>query len=1041
MDSLQGFLDRFGPSSEAESIWLKNFFTFVQEHLSAAACGSAPSAAHQSPAGASCDHRVEQLSVTAVEKIQEKSCLTCSLPVSYRPLSVSELLSQQHLACVSNLSWSTNQHRAWLREAELSLPGQRALPRVNLLLIGWLREGRGGEWRLTDDSGNVRCEMVCPSPLWMNRPVFLPHWNYIPHDASGQDQDRGYLEVIGSPVLLCPRAEQGLAASVGGAGLDGAMSVREAAGVLRNRVRGQRVSVWGQVDSVCPLLDVSGSSFFFFSLRDDDHMVPVLVKQDSMVWWSRCVCVGLSVCVTALRVCSLRGWRGNNVLTVTHRSLLHTGYTQQHNIQLHNTQPDDTQHDNTQPDDTHTEQHPDSTHEAEPVPHSPADHAHSDHHLLMDHEGAEPEGDPVQSAVRIKQSRVISYQGVVTEVVSEGAGLYLMDRKVGLCLAYQPPERRRLRAGDQLELHHVHFLYRPCPDLPPSMLCCCLRSSLRVTAFSRVGGASEDPRCPADGVLPRLLLQHIRGMDQYLWTCHLTSQLAHSLVPVELHHHPPLPPLPQCVCLLSWKLSETLWTRRQPGARDIYSEMLDRPHRCPLNQYQVDPCVPQLLSVSDLLQSLRSSCWSSVSLRSLLPQDGSSLSRSEMNSSLSWSCRTLSSDPQTGDSLRKSGVCAPVLHGNREVPPIRVPLLPTPGPGPLHHPQNLQDPSVLIGCRVRGQSGVEVHSDSTIQVGSDWRFHTLTRPLLLRHTWTQTPPPSVLSVSQVLDCSSEVVTFQGLISERRTLMDGKGQSRDRYSGVRLTVCDQSGRSLCVYLDLSHAPYPPGLLPGNQVLLSGLLRKLSRSGGVYCSLSPVSCVTVTSLGDSCRLALPPPSPSMHLAQWAASRCVQGQVRGHVVGFLFLQLQWSCSLCGTVYRQVCSSQCGSSSAVFQSSAKLVIDDATAEAHVWLSGKPIQTVLGLADSQWEGLQRALRVRGHIRVFPRGRSLGTEGDSEDVLLHFLLSLCSSDVISQQVSLTCRKLANQSSEEVRRFSRGDRDFLTRMPRPLQLTCVHLETP
>ncbi|XP_035986962.1 CST complex subunit CTC1 isoform X1 [Fundulus heteroclitus] len=1323
MDSLQEFLDRFGPSSEAESIWLKNFFTFVQEHLSAAACGSAPSAAHQSPAGASCDHRVEQLSVSAVEKIQEKSCLTCGLPVSYRPLSVSELLSQQHLACVSNLSWSTNQHRAWLREAELSLPGQRALPRVNLLLIGWLREGRGGEWRLMDDSGNVRCEMVCPSPLWMNRPVFLPHWNYIPHDALGQDQDRGYLEVIGSPVLLCPRAEQGLAASVGGAGLDGAVSVREAAGVLRNRVRGQRVSVWGQVDSVCPLLDVSGSSFFFFSLRDDDHTVPVLVK-DIRLWWSRCVCVGLSVCVTALRVCSLRGWRGNNVLTVTHRSQLHTGYTQQHNIQLHNTHthPDNTQPDNTQ---QHTEQHSDSTHEAEPVPLTPADHAHSDHHLLMDHEGAEPEEagpegaeheeDPVQPAVRIKQSRVISYQGVVTEVVSEGAGLYLMDRKVGLCLAYQPPERRRLRAGDQVELHHVHFLYRPCPDLPPSMLCCCLRSSLRVTAFSRVGGASEDPRCPADGVLPRLLLQHIRGMDQYLWTCHLTSQLAHSLVPVELHHHPPPPPppLPQCVCLLSWKLSETLWTRRQPGPRDIYSEMLDHPHRCPLNQYQVDPSVPQLLSVSDLLQSLRSSCWSSVSLRSLLPQDGSSLSRSEVNSSLSWSCRTLSSDPQTGDSLRprplllvgvlqlpsersefrqtlqlrdataavgcvvtettedggqrasfntawigclvcvrrfsmvterflqsefpsyqhldqdrfithrtcrvylqfcldhlvilspsatmaahlrrqgeesgeeaqrgeeeeeddddddgdddgmkkrrrdeevsssvtiathlrrqgeesggeeeeddddgmkkrrrdedvfscvtmttvpgggashacvsmvikvrsKGGVAwsnagirtndgreaglelgfsvtalviGPVFSWGRdpknqpmtekEAEPereVEVLLLfsggsarwfPVLQPGCFYRvtAANAQDPSVLIGCRVRGQSGVEVHSDSTIQVGSDWRFHTLTRPLLLRHTWTQTPPPSVLSVSQVLDCSSEVVTFQGLISERRSLMDGKGQSKDRHSGVRLTVCDQSGRSLCVYLDLSHAPYPPGLLPGNQVLLSGLLRKLSRSGGVYCSLSPVSCVTVTALGDSCRLSPPPPSPSMHLAQWAASRCVQGQVRGHVVGFLFLQLQWSCSLCGSVYRQVCSSQCGSSSAVFQSSAKLVIDDATAEAHVWLSGKPVQTVLGLADSQWEGLQRALRVRGHIRVFPRGRSLGTEGDSEDVLLHFLLSLCSSDVISQQVSLTCRKLANQSSEEVRRFSRGDRDFLTRMPRPLQLTCVYLETP
>ncbi|XP_051249953.1 CST complex subunit CTC1-like isoform X2 [Dicentrarchus labrax] len=89
--------------------------------------------------------------------------VTHTLPVSYRPVSVSELLSRQHLACVSNLSWSTNQQRAWAKEAELSLPGHRALPRVNLLLIGCLREGRGGEWRLPDASGSVRCEDSWPA--------------------------------------------------------------------------------------------------------------------------------------------------------------------------------------------------------------------------------------------------------------------------------------------------------------------------------------------------------------------------------------------------------------------------------------------------------------------------------------------------------------------------------------------------------------------------------------------------------------------------------------------------------------------------------------------------------------------------------------------------------------------------------------------------------------------------------------------------------------------------------------------------------------
>lgn len=40
----------------------------------------------------------------------------------------------------------------------------------------------------------------------------------------------------------------------------------------------------------------------------------------------------------------------------------------------------------------------------------------------------------------------------MTEVVSAGAGLYVMDGKVGLCLAYQPPLRRKLRAGDSVQV-------------------------------------------------------------------------------------------------------------------------------------------------------------------------------------------------------------------------------------------------------------------------------------------------------------------------------------------------------------------------------------------------------------------------------------------------------------------------------------------------------------------------------------------------------------------------------------------------------------
>ncbi|KAI3375572.1 hypothetical protein L3Q82_003709 [Scortum barcoo] len=248
-------------------------------------------------------------------------------------------------------------------------------------------------------------------------------------------------------------------------------------------------------------------------------------------------------------------------------------------------------------------------------------------------------------------------QGTVTEVVTEGAGLYVIDKKVGLCLAYQPTLRRRLRAGDCVELHHVHFLHRPCPDFPPSMLCTCLRSSLRVTSFSRVGGSSPDSSCPGDGVLPRLLLEKNMGVSEYLWACHLSSQLSHSLVPSVLKQ--------QCVCVLSWKLTECVWRRgRGGGRRDIYSEMLDEPHTCPLTQYSVDPAVHQYISLSELSQSLQSESWSLVPLSSLLPP---SLSRSQINTALAWSCRTMTSFPQTGNRFRQRPL---LLVGVLELPSL-----------------------------------------------------------------------------------------------------------------------------------------------------------------------------------------------------------------------------------------------------------------------------------------------------------------------------------------------------------------------------------
>ncbi|XP_029695834.1 CST complex subunit CTC1 [Takifugu rubripes] len=1205
------FLDHFRYKSEAESKWLQEIFSFISQHLFPLVSKfTGPAADTCVTGGGVC---CQDLAMCVVTKIEENMCVSHTLPVSYRLVSISELVSQQHLPCVSRLSWSTSQQRAWLKEAERSPPGHQPLQRVNLLLTGCLEEGQAGGWRVTDTSGSVRCEGVSFSPLWLHHPVLFPNWNYIPHSGSEQEQKGagGHVELIGSPVLLRPAPEQRM-------DLTRAVGVREAAGYLSSSPRGRRLSVCGHVASVCALLRVAGTSFFCFSLTDDTHRLPVLVKESSRLWWSDCLCVGDRVCVTSLRVCALRGWKGNSILAVTDHSEIHTNYSQG----------------------------PREDSRADPQGDTPPS-------LVMSCINDDDTEESQRMFTRTKQSRIINYQGTVTEVVSAAAGLYVMDGKVGLCLAYQPPLRRELRAGDSVQITHVHFLFRPSPDFPPSILCTCLRSTLKISSFSKVSGPPAGSSCPCDGVLPRLLLEKNMGICEYLWVCHLSSQLSHSLVPRMLKH---------CVCMLSWKLMALVWRRERVDKerRNIYSEMLDEPHTCPLTQYRVDPARPQYVSVSELCQSLLD-CWSSVSLESLLPDGGSSLTRSQINTMLSWSFNV-----QTGSRLRRrplllvgilelpsktseltlqlrdgtaavACVATETNHGEDEgqktacntawigclvcvlefmvvterfiqsdfpsfqhldqekyithkncrvylqfsvdhvhilspsvamethlhqkgrdlaadvsgkmermqegeiggqkkrkleeeptVPPwvpsaamatgpvsgwqcvsmvirvehkegvswrnaglneadvglvlcfsakaavmgpvvtwrqdpqnrpmsekettteskvllvfsgLTVRWFPVIQPGSFYRlvATNSQDPCVLIGSAVSAQSGVELHADSTLQVQPDWRFHTLTKSLLLP-AFRQAPSKRVLSVSEVLECSCDLVCFQALLIDRISVNDGFNDSGDKNKGVRLTVCDQSGRSLRVYLDLTHTPYPLGLLPGNTLLFSEFQRRVSRAGSVYCSYLPVSSITVVSLGDSSPNQ-PPPAPIMHLGVWAGSTgpsFIVGQVKGHVVCVLFVRLQWICSLCGGLYRQSCSGpRCCSSSSVFQSKAKLVLDDGTGEAHVWVSGALVRPLLGLNDRQWEGLQRALRVRGQVEVYPWGQSLVCA----DALLHFLLCVCSSKVVCRQLALTCRRHNRQRSEESKRFSRGDRDFLTRLTPPLQLTCLHINTP
>ncbi|KAJ8387442.1 hypothetical protein AAFF_G00156800 [Aldrovandia affinis] len=616
---MDSFLSEFEEANSAELRWLREVYQFVEDTLCPVT-------------GQNTGYSAGQLALAVVKRVQRAAGTESALlPLAYRLISVSELVTRQHTLCCSHLTWTTNEYREWIKEADGRPSNHKALPLAYLLLIGCLTdEGSiesggtcGGTWKVMDGSGSVPCEVLNPSPEWRGQLMLFPSWNYIPQHASGQGQKaEGYLELSASPLPLVPSPT----AFDPGGSPSNLMGVREAAKLLRLRERrgGVRLHVCGQVCTVGPLLDIGVNSFFCFCLREGDSSVPVLVTDPGCLCWQQCVHVAMFVCLSGLRLHRLRGWLGHRVLCTTPQSRLQlleeplaTLLTCEEVLGTTGKIVSETQ---------------------------------GQQEAAMDSQ-TEPGTQTITSlpqtlpTVKTKISKMISYKGVVSSVLSSEAGLYEIDGKVGLCLAYHPLQRggHALRPGAEIELHDVHFLYRPSPHAPPTVLCVCLRSSVRVVAFSRLDtGVTSRPT--RDSPAHRLLLERNLGISQYLWLCHCLSALRERLCPrwVREEH----------VGAVARRLLSCLVPPGQEGSgpRELYKEMLEEPHCCPLTEYCVGRPSCELLSVRDLRSWMERECWDSMSLHSLLPPSAPHLTRAELNPclpGLSTSCLpTLCPDPR-----------------------------------------------------------------------------------------------------------------------------------------------------------------------------------------------------------------------------------------------------------------------------------------------------------------------------------------------------------------------------------------------------------
>lgn len=1204
---MEEFLNNFKSYSRADQRWLSAVFEAVQQQFS--------------PLLDSDGFSVVRLAQFVVEKVQRAVGSDCAdLPVSYRIVSVSELIRDQRTACCSSLCWSSAHYRDQAKKAEQTLPNYKALPRDNLLLIGFLCDGRAdgkseGEWRVRDAGGSVPCMMLKSSCLWLGRLMLFPTWNYIPQNAPGA---AGYLELVDPPVCVTLEA---MTFDPGGA-LTEVMSVRRAAELLAHSCEDQVcVCVGGQVCVVGPLLLIRGKRFFCLVLSDGGSSVALIIRELKHQYWRQCVCVGQSVWISSLRVCSLGALEGRRVLTDSCQSRLHP-----HTPLQESSEEQDTE------DDTHTPA--DTTHTLADATRTPAD----DTRLASD------------PAVRVKPSTIISFKGTVTKILNAEAGLYELDGQVGLCLAYQPTQKwgGGLRPGAEIQLHNVHFTYQASAFAPRAVLWACLRSSVQITAFSRL--CSELQVTEPHGALQRLLLERNLGPSQYLWLCYCQKAIAERLSPRWVR--------PDRVCVVAGRLLDVVCDAEQKTKkkRNIYTEMIQEPHHCPISMYCVRWPSAALWSVQQLCVWMQREVWSSLSLPALLSASAAHMTALELNSALRWSsvelrleeaspdpllllgvlelqaesatlqlrdhthklhclcvCRDHSPNISTawqgclvcvrrctlvmerfmktnfpswkhldqpsyithkhcrvylqlcmddliiispsssmshqmaesklthghthrscGESSKRlrsadagvceradsSAVCVSLLfrleskHGvtlqnvsadthtrqlgfkcravcvggvqrwSHDPKNCRIQERERDGGGqtvelhfrgscvrwfPVLHPGcvyrlialNTEDVGVLEAKGVSARGGVTQLSSPSLLLQPQWRVHTLTE----EPADAQAAAPALMSVSEVLHSSSapEVVSFHGIISQRITLQeDNEAQPKIKSVSptadtqedlrVRLTVQDAEcpGLMVHVYLDLSCGLYTLGLITGAALQVHHVQRKVSRACNVYCRSLPISYVSVTGLRSVCSgpAAAAPPPPMMLLGSWASvgsQQCLVAQVKGHVVCVLSLRLQWICSLCGSIFTQTTCGRthppCDSTSAVFQAEAKVVLEDGTGEAHVWFSSESVCGLLMLNAVQWEGLQRLVRVKGHVKVYTRGRTMTCDDSPDDSIVQYLSCLCSSVSVCRQIHVTCRRRAQKTGKsQLRKVHRGQTEFICKFPPALQLQCQHIHT-
>ncbi|XP_021253061.1 CST complex subunit CTC1 [Numida meleagris] len=407
------------------------------------------------------------------------------LPLGYSFISISDLKHQQHTPCCSHLTWSTNKFKEWAHQGRGALPMHSSLPRAYLILVGYLTDGRqedkDGCLYVKDNTGIIPCELLHFELEWLESLFLFPNWVYIPQTDRGA---AGYVEILVDPVPVnCLPKEVSETIPV--------IYPPLAEPLLVSRIpckKRSKLNVAGELSRLSPLLCIHQKTFFFLFLKcfTSAVWVPVLVKKPNQLAWHHTLQLGHRYTITGLSISSLKK-SGQRIFVTSVSSCLLPYCAEQVK-----------------------EQALDSSWQGESS-------------LSASLETTQQLSDSSELSIEewpgsIKESKIISYVGTVTKILNAQAGLYELDSKVCLCLAYQQllNSARGIQPGACVELIDVHLLQKPLASSPFIVLGACLHSTVMLRSFSRLSTPYQPPVTSRNLYL-QLLFRYNLGMPLYLW--------------------------------------------------------------------------------------------------------------------------------------------------------------------------------------------------------------------------------------------------------------------------------------------------------------------------------------------------------------------------------------------------------------------------------------------------------------------------------------------------------------------------------------------